>query len=68
MKHKKITEMEVEDIRREQQESQRSRLEEREEEELEHSGTIRMVNRRRTQHLQQKKKRKFKNKGIRFTN
>jgi len=33
--------MEVEEIRRELQESQRSRLEEREEEELEHSGTIR---------------------------
>jgi small-conductance mechanosensitive channel len=41
MKHKKITEMEVEEIRRELQESQRNHLEEREEEELEHSGTIR---------------------------
>jgi len=40
MKHKKITEMEVEEIRRELQESQRSHLEEREEEELEHWGTI----------------------------
>jgi len=40
MKHKKITEMEVEEIRRELQESQRSHLEEREEQ-LEHSGTIR---------------------------
>ena len=36
MKHKKITEMEVEEIRRELQESQRSHLEEGEEEELEH--------------------------------
>ena len=41
MKHKKIMEMEVEEIRRELQESQRSHLEEREEEQLEHSGTIR---------------------------
>jgi len=40
MKHKKITEMEVEEIRRELKESQRSHLEEREEQ-LEHSGTIR---------------------------
>jgi len=40
MKHNKITEMEVEEIRRELQESHRSHLEEREEE-LEHSGTIR---------------------------
>jgi len=41
MKHKKITEMEVEEMRRELQESQRSHVEEREKEELEHSGTIR---------------------------
>jgi len=41
MKHKEVTEMEAEKIRRELQESQRSHLEEREEEELEHSGTIR---------------------------
>jgi len=39
-KHKKITEMEVEEIRRELQESRRSRLEERKEE-LDDSGTIR---------------------------
>ena len=69
MKNKKITEMEVEEIMRELQESQRSDLEEREEEELEHSGTIRdgeqkpdAAGRSRTQHLQQKKKRKFINK------
>ena len=42
MKHKKITETEVEEMRRELQESQRSHLEEREDEELEHSGTIRV--------------------------
>jgi len=41
MEHKKITEMEVEEIERELQESQRNHLEEREEEKLEHSGTIR---------------------------
>ena len=41
MKHKKITEMEVEEIRRELQESQRSHLEEGEEEELEHQSTTR---------------------------
>jgi len=41
MKHKKLTEMEVEEIGTELQESQRSHLEEREEEELEHTGTIR---------------------------
>ena len=39
MKHKNITEMEVEEIMRELQESQRSHLEEREEGKLEHSGT-----------------------------
>ena len=42
MKHTKITEMEVKEIRRELQESQRSHQEEEEEEkELEHSWTIR---------------------------
>jgi len=41
MKHKKIMEMEVEERRRELQESQRSHLAEREVEELEHWGTIR---------------------------
>jgi len=41
MKHKMITEMGVDEIRRELQESERSYLEEREEEELDHSGTIR---------------------------
>jgi len=41
MKHKKITEMDVEEIRRELQESRRSHLGEREEEELEPSGTTR---------------------------
>jgi len=41
MKYRKIMEMEVEEIKRELQESQRSHLEEREEEKLEHSGAIR---------------------------
>jgi len=41
MKHKKIMEMEVKEIRSELQKSQRSHLEEREEEQLEHSGTVR---------------------------
>ena len=41
MKHKKITEMEVEEIKRQLQESQRSHLEEREEEKQEHLGTTR---------------------------
>ena len=41
MKHNKITEMEIEEIKRELQATQRSDLEEREEEELEHQGTIR---------------------------
>jgi len=40
MKHK-IAEMEVEEIKRELQESQRIHLEEREEEKQEHLGTIR---------------------------
>jgi len=39
MKHDKITEMEIEEIKRELQANQRSHLEEREEEELEHLGT-----------------------------
>ena len=41
MKHKTIMEMEVEEIKRELQESQRSHLEERKEEKQEHLGTIR---------------------------
>ena len=40
MKHNKITEMEIEDIKMEMQANQRSHLEEREEEELQHPGTI----------------------------
>ena len=39
MKHNKITEMEIEEIKKELQANQ-SHLEEREEEELEHLGTI----------------------------
>ena len=41
MKHNKLTEMEIEEIRKELQVNQRIHLEEREEEELEHPGTIR---------------------------
>ena len=41
MKHNKIMEMEIEEIKKELQANQRSHLEEREEEELEHPGTIR---------------------------
>ena len=42
MKHNKITEMQIEEIKKELQANQRSQLEEREEEEeLEHPGTIR---------------------------
>ena len=41
MKHNNITEMEIEEIKKEMQENQRSHLEEREEEELEHLGSIR---------------------------
>ena len=41
MKHNKITEMEIEEIKKELQANQRSHLEERDEEELEHPGTIR---------------------------
>ena len=37
----KITEMEIEEIKKELQANQRSHLEEKEEEELEHLGTIR---------------------------
>jgi hypothetical protein len=40
-KHNKITEMEIEKIKKELQANQRSHLEEREEEELEHPGTTR---------------------------
>jgi hypothetical protein len=40
MKHNKITEMEIEKIKKELQANQRSHLEEWEEEELEHPGTI----------------------------
>jgi len=40
-KHNKITEMEIEEIKKELQANQRSHLEEREEEKLEHPRTIR---------------------------
>ena len=40
MKHNKITEMEIEEIKKELQANHRSHLEEREEEELEQPGTI----------------------------
>jgi len=40
MKHNKITEMEIEEIKKELQANQRSHVEERKEEELEHPGTI----------------------------
>jgi hypothetical protein len=40
MKHKKITEMDIEEIKRELQASQRSHQEERGEGELEHLGTM----------------------------
>jgi len=42
MKHKKITEIEVEEIKRELQGNQRSHIEEREEEKQEHLGTTRV--------------------------
>ena len=38
MKHNKITEMDIEEIKKELQANQRNNLEEREEEELEHPG------------------------------
>ena len=41
MKHSKITEMEIEEIKKELQANQRRHLEEREEQELEHPCTIR---------------------------
>ena len=68
MKHSKTTEMGIGEIKKELQANQRCELEEREEERLEHLGTIRIENRSRTQHLQQKKKRRFIIKGIRLTN
>jgi hypothetical protein len=40
MNHKKIKEMEIEEIKREMQGNQRSYLDEREEEKLEHPGAI----------------------------
>jgi len=46
MKHNKIMEMDIEEIKKELQASQRSHLEEREEEELEHPGTIKDVERK----------------------
>ena len=70
VKHKTITVMEVEEIRRELQESQRSHLQKREEKEgeLEHWGTRRNGEQKPEAAFQQKKKRKFINKGIRFIN
>ena len=42
MKHNKLTEMEIEEIKRELQASQRTQLTEREEETLVHTGTIKV--------------------------
>ena len=57
MKHNE-TEMKIEEMKKELEANQRSHLEEREEEELEHPSTIRD---------REQKKRRFINKGIRLT-
>ena len=65
MTQNKITEMEIEEIKKELQANQRSHLEEREEERLEHQGTIRDREQKlNTAFVQQKKKWKFINKEI----
>ena len=68
MKHNKITEMEVEEIKKELQESQTSHLEEREEEKQEHLGTIRDDEQKLNAAFTQTKNWKFINKGSRSTN
>ena len=65
IKHNRIMEIEIEEIKRELQASQRRRLEEREEEVLENLGTKWDGEKK---HLQQKKKWGFINIGIRVTN
>ena len=68
MKHNKITEMEIEEIKKELQTSQRSQLEEREEEELEHPGTIREREQKPNTAFTTEEETEFINKGTRFTN
>ena len=68
MKHRKVTEIEVEEIKRELQGSQRSHLEEREEEKQEHSGAMKDDGQKPNAASTTGKKWKFINKGSRFTN
>jgi hypothetical protein len=68
MKHNKITEMEIEEIKRELQASQRSHQEKKEKESLNTQVPWEMVNSSRVQYLQQRKKWKFVNIGNRLTN
>ena len=67
MEHQKITEMEFEEIRRELQESQRSHLEEREEQ-LEHSGTIKYGEQKSKAASTIEEETEFHQQRIRFTN
>jgi hypothetical protein len=60
--------MEVEEIKKELQESQTSHLEEREEEKQEHLGTIRDDEQKLNAAFTQTKNWKFINKGSRSTN
>jgi hypothetical protein len=69
MKHKKITEIKVEEIKRELQGNQRSNLEEREDGKQELLGTTRDGEQKPNAIFnKQKKKWKLINKGSRFTN
>jgi hypothetical protein len=67
MKHNKIAEMEIEEIKRELQASHTSHQEEKGKGELEHPGTMGDGEQQPNTDLQQKKKWKFNNIGIRFT-
>jgi hypothetical protein len=69
MKHKHITEMEIEETKRKPQASQRSHQEERGEGELEHPGSMGDGEEQpSTISTKEKKKWKFINIGSRFTN
>jgi hypothetical protein len=67
VEHNKIMEMEIEEIKRELQTSQRSHLEERGEEELEHPGTMGDGEQHPSTVFMTRRRNKFINIGIRFT-
>jgi hypothetical protein len=69
MKHKKVMELKIEEIKRDLQERRRSHLEEREEEKLEQPCTVKSGEKKPSLVFTTEEKiQKFSNTGITFTN